>query len=266
MKYQVFICYSRDDQRFALQLADNLKNLGVSTWIDQQNIPASSDWDLEIDKALQACSAFIIILSPQSVISREVRGELRTALDEEKTIVPLLIKECQIPRQLRLVQHINFIGFDANNDERLTKVINAISENKKEVISEMKNSQEAGDDQIQEISTAKPKISANYLNFAIAVLNLIALPLAWSVNNDIEDFIVFGLPVILFSGIGLMASKTTIKIEAIRIIHSLYILVGGYLVVTSLISTRYLIPASLTLVAVVISVIYLILNRPKKTF
>jgi hypothetical protein len=41
----LFICYARQDQEFVLKLAANLKELGVPVWLDQWDIPASTDWD-----------------------------------------------------------------------------------------------------------------------------------------------------------------------------------------------------------------------------
>jgi len=127
MSGKVFVCYSRDDQDFVLELADNLRERGVPIWIDQRDIPPGSDWDIAIDRALYDCSVFLIVLSSNSVDSREVRGELRTALDENKRIVPILIDTCQIPRQLRLIQYINFIGVDPNDDEKLNQILGVLT-------------------------------------------------------------------------------------------------------------------------------------------
>jgi hypothetical protein len=119
----VFFCYAREDQDFALKLAQNLKNRGVNIWIDQWNIGPGKDWDQEIDKALDDCGKFLIILSPNSIESLEVRGELRMALDGKKNIVPLLYKECRIPRQLRVLQYTDFTRSNPDDDIKLTELI-----------------------------------------------------------------------------------------------------------------------------------------------
>lgn len=104
----LFICYAREDEVFALNLADKLKDAGVPVWIDKRDIPRGADWDLAIEDALHDASQFLIILSPTSVKKREVRGELRVALDENKRIFPVLYQPCRIPRQLRLLQWTDF--------------------------------------------------------------------------------------------------------------------------------------------------------------
>jgi iron(II)-dependent oxidoreductase len=126
MRDHIFICYARKDQEFVLQLASGLKKRGVTIWIDQWNIPAGEDWDIAIEEALYKCTVFIIVLSPQAVRSKEVRAELRTALDEGKEILPIIYQSCRIPRQLRLVQYIDFIGQKPDDDKKLRELLTAI--------------------------------------------------------------------------------------------------------------------------------------------
>jgi hypothetical protein len=87
---RAFLCYARVDEEFALKLAQVLKERGVPMWVDQWDIPGGVDWDKSIDDALSSCTHLLIVLSPEAISSHEVRAELRTALNQEKTIVPVL--------------------------------------------------------------------------------------------------------------------------------------------------------------------------------
>jgi formylglycine-generating enzyme required for sulfatase activity len=121
----VFVCCARKDQDFVLKLARNLKARGALVWIDQWDIPPTVDWDLTIDNALYDCVQFLIVLSPAAIASREVRGELRTALDEDKPIVPVLYQECRVPRHLRQIQHLDFTARDPDDEAALAEVLRA---------------------------------------------------------------------------------------------------------------------------------------------
>ncbi len=101
MGNHIFICYARKDSEFVLKLATNLKSRGVSVWLDQWNIPPGANYNRSIDTAIVDCAQFLIVLSPAVVDSVEVEGEWLMALEEKKTIVPVLYQECRIPRQLR---------------------------------------------------------------------------------------------------------------------------------------------------------------------
>ena len=111
MSKKAFVSYSRKDSDFALKYAGNLKS-DFDLWLDQWDIPhlveGDADWDRAIEKAILECSHFLIILSPQSVQSQEVLGELRLALNKGKTMIPVLYQSCEVPRQLLRIQYINF--------------------------------------------------------------------------------------------------------------------------------------------------------------
>ena len=78
-----FVCYARHDEVFVLGVAAAMRDRNVRIWIDQWNIQPGADWNRSIDSALKACSAFLIVLSPEAVASDEVRAELRAALTAE---------------------------------------------------------------------------------------------------------------------------------------------------------------------------------------
>lgn len=122
-----FICYAREDEKFALKLATDLKAGGTDVWLDQWDIPSGADWDYEIDKALYNCRHFLIILSPTAVESSEVRSELRIALDESKHIVPILYLPCRIPRRLTLIQYIDFTSGVIDAETNLKPLLRALA-------------------------------------------------------------------------------------------------------------------------------------------
>ncbi len=103
-----FISYSRVDSEFARRLATDLKNARVPVWFDQLDIHAGHEWDDSIEKALTESNRLILVLSPDSVQSRNVRNEITWALDKKKTIFPILLKDCEVPLQLRRIQYIDF--------------------------------------------------------------------------------------------------------------------------------------------------------------
>ena len=123
MSRRVFFCYARENQDFALQLAEHLKKRGVPIWLDQWDIPPEADWDKTIDTALHDCAHLLIVLSRVSVESREVRGELRTALDLGKPVLPVLHEHCEIPRQLRVVQFVDFTNRQPDDEDALNQLV-----------------------------------------------------------------------------------------------------------------------------------------------
>jgi hypothetical protein len=106
---KIFFSYSRIDADFALKLALDLKKEGFDVWIDQEDIRAGSEWDLEIEKALETCDYLLFIQSERSVTSANVLNEVYYALEENKRVIPIIINESKTPFRITRLHHISFI-------------------------------------------------------------------------------------------------------------------------------------------------------------
>ena len=124
-----FISYSRANSDFAVQLASDLKAAGLDVWLDQLDIPTGARWDDEIERALEKSSIFLIILSPESIESQNVKDEVGLAIDSGKHILPVLTKSCKIPLRLRRFQFV-----DSTNqpyEDSLAEIKDLLSNTKK---------------------------------------------------------------------------------------------------------------------------------------
>jgi hypothetical protein len=86
----IFISYCHKDTDYAHKLANNLQNIGFEVWIDAR-LDYGSQWPQEIQKQMDACDAFIIIMTPRSFASEWVQSELQRAKRKLKPIFPLLL-------------------------------------------------------------------------------------------------------------------------------------------------------------------------------
>jgi hypothetical protein len=118
----IFFSYSRvDASDFALKLAVDLQKAGFNVWIDQEDIRAGSEWDLEIEKALETCDCLLFIESEKSVTSNNVLDEVYFALEQHKVVIPVIYKDSKTPYRLSRLQHIDFtISYETG----LTNLIN----------------------------------------------------------------------------------------------------------------------------------------------
>ena len=120
---KIFISYSRQDKDFALKLAEDLRAAGVEIWIDQLDIAPGVRWDDAVEEALDSCKSFMVILSPVSVKSDDVKDEIACALDAGKQIIPVFYKECKIPLRIR---RLNYVDFTSDYNSGKTKIIKAM--------------------------------------------------------------------------------------------------------------------------------------------
>lgn len=118
MEDHIFISYAREDEDFALKLAGKLKDHGLKVWIDQWEMITGDDWPQKIRDAIYTCNKFLIILSPSSVDSTDVREEILQARNARKVILPVLYKEVQrMPYGLATLQYENFTPLRAIEEE-----------------------------------------------------------------------------------------------------------------------------------------------------
>ena len=103
-----FFSYSRTDSEFALKLAADLKKAGANAWLDQLDIEPGAPWDRAVEDALTQSPRVLLILSPNSVASDNIRDEVSFALNEQKRIIPVLYRDCKVPFRLARLQHIDF--------------------------------------------------------------------------------------------------------------------------------------------------------------
>jgi hypothetical protein len=118
-----FVSYSRTDFDFAHRLVQDLKAHGASVWLDKMDIIAGERWDSAVEHALTNAPVMLVILSATSVNSTNVMDEVSFALENRKTVIPIISQECAVPFRLRRLQHVDF---RANYTEALSELLRAL--------------------------------------------------------------------------------------------------------------------------------------------
>ena len=107
---QVFISYSRRDLDFVETLAADLKAASLDVWYDLSGLEGGSRWSREIEKAIRESQYVLVVLSPDSVVSKWVEEEFLFASELNKKIIPLFHKQCSIPFGYRTLHFIDVQG------------------------------------------------------------------------------------------------------------------------------------------------------------
>jgi adenylate cyclase len=97
----IFISYSSKDRAQAEQLIELLASAGLSVWIDQSGIDIATSWSKEIVQAIDTCKAFVVLLSPNSILSKNVMKEVSLAAEQGKKILPLDLEPVELSEDLR---------------------------------------------------------------------------------------------------------------------------------------------------------------------
>lgn len=112
---RVFLSYSHADKDFAGQLASHLSEQGCDVWDPSDQLYPGDNWPLKIGEALKESKAMVVLLSPDSMKSEWVRGEIQYAIGDrnyEGRVIPVLVRPTEkIPAIFR-----QFNILRANND------------------------------------------------------------------------------------------------------------------------------------------------------
>src|SRR5579871_1086446 len=114
---KLFISYSHDDQSWVRELVAYLRD-DISqhdVWLDQRLFPGQKWWNAILDE-IENCEIFVPILTPRNISSIFCTAELNYALALNKPRIPLLLKPCDIPENLKDTQYIT-VG-----DDRIEKI------------------------------------------------------------------------------------------------------------------------------------------------
>ena len=101
----VFISYERTDRAYARQLAGALRERDCTPWLDDR-IDLGERWWRTIVRAVRACAAFAVVMTPEAERSDWVEREVLLAQREGKPILPLLLRGREFPLLIN-VQYVD---------------------------------------------------------------------------------------------------------------------------------------------------------------
>jgi hypothetical protein len=114
---KVFLCHSSNDKPAVRELYQKLSaEAWIDPWLDEEKLFPGQDWNLEIEKAVEAADAILVCLSNNSITKEGyVQRELRIVLDyadykPEGTLylIPVRLEDCAPPRRLRPWQYADY--------------------------------------------------------------------------------------------------------------------------------------------------------------
>jgi formylglycine-generating enzyme required for sulfatase activity len=114
---RVFLCHSSQDKPAVRELYQQLRaEPWIQPWLDEEDLYPGQDWNMEIERAVEAADAIIVCLSKGSITKEGyVQRELRIVLDyadykPEGTLylMPVRLEECEPPRRLRPWQYADY--------------------------------------------------------------------------------------------------------------------------------------------------------------
>lgn len=126
---KVFISHSSVDNKFALKLAQDLKEAGIPVWLDVWEIKVGDMIVEKVEEAMAESDFLIVVISKASMNSRWVQEELSAAKTIEIGkrgifILPALIESCKLPP---LTASKRYADFRENYQNGLREILNVFN-------------------------------------------------------------------------------------------------------------------------------------------
>ena len=99
----IFVSHSSQDKRAARSVADALRRVGWTVWIDEAGIVGGKDWRGELVRALEETWVVVLLVCLQSMRSKWVIREVQAADRLGKQIIPVVLEETPYPDALRMI-------------------------------------------------------------------------------------------------------------------------------------------------------------------
>jgi hypothetical protein len=125
----IFISYARKDQPLAEKIAARLETAGFNPWIDLKGIGGGNLWRERIVEAIRTSDIFTILVTPESVQSKQVRRELNIADRANRKILPLLTGNVEMPGDFEfLISEINWIWLAMDIEDGLAQMVHTVEQ------------------------------------------------------------------------------------------------------------------------------------------
>ncbi len=113
--FDVFVSYARGDWRHATDIDSVLRTRGLTSFFDRRNLPPGLPWVRELEHALNAAKAAVILIGPRGLgNTQQYERDLalyRQTRDPSFPIVPVILPEAQIDRPFNFLQILTWIDF-----------------------------------------------------------------------------------------------------------------------------------------------------------
>jgi hypothetical protein len=122
---KLFISYSRAQTPFVDRLADQLEDKGYSLWLDYQSLVPARPWLQQIESWIDAADVVLLVVSKESLSSKNVEPEWKRAVGRHKRIVLVIFEAVPLPPEL---QGCEWVDFRSNYKQAFQKLIKRIEQ------------------------------------------------------------------------------------------------------------------------------------------
>ncbi len=121
MTSSLFISYSRREAPFVDSLLDELEDRCFGVWLDYHDLVPARPWQDQIYQGIDEAEIFLLVVSKESLASKNVEVEWRRAIEQQKRIILIIFEAVKLPAELQVYEWVDLrISFKKGVAELLT--------------------------------------------------------------------------------------------------------------------------------------------------
>ncbi len=128
---QIFLSYAQADEAFAKALSSQLEKRGLSVWSPAEEMLPGDNVSLRTGEALKRSKAMVVLVSPDSMRSEQVRREIEYALGDpnyEGRLFPVRVRVTpDVPWILRRFKTFDFGRSAARVSESIADALKQVA-------------------------------------------------------------------------------------------------------------------------------------------
>ncbi len=114
--FDVFLAHHGADKPFVREINKKLKQRGLKTWIDDEQIAPGRSFQQEIQQAIPLVKTAAIIIGKDGIgrwQDWEIRAFFSQLVEENKTVIPVLLPGVdKVPENLPLLKELKWVNFN----------------------------------------------------------------------------------------------------------------------------------------------------------
>jgi hypothetical protein len=122
----VFISYAREDREAVAVLRRDIESSRRDTWMDEELDGGQSWWDTILGQ-IRGCSAFVFVVSPDSLTSRACRAELAYALALRRPLLPVMVRQVDLQQAVDAVADAQVVDYREHTAAAAISLVTALS-------------------------------------------------------------------------------------------------------------------------------------------
>lgn len=124
--FDVFLSYSHQDARGALELAESLRQRGIRPWIDVWELPPGKPWLAEMSSQLADVSAAAVLIGPSGIgpwQQDEANYLLQQFFARRCPVIPVLLPGANEPKMPTMLAGMQWVDFRRQYPDPLARLV-----------------------------------------------------------------------------------------------------------------------------------------------